>query len=200
MHDNFIRERKPGEFILPNKTDVTIICKRGYTGDNCDKCAERWAGKNCDTCVTGWAGDNCDFCDHGWTGENCDSCDGNFGPPGQCDSCLRGWAGNSCAICANGWTGLECDACSRNFGPPGQCDRCLTGWTGDNCYYCEGFGFSTESNCTECIQNGYWKGMIGSTYLDVHLTFTGDTCSDLVLGKFIYTLYQTQFSYFPFFF
>ena len=103
-------------------------------------------------------------CRTGWTGDNCDICATNFGPPGSCDTCL--------AI----FTGPECDACAP-------------GWTGPDCQYCEGFGFSTESNCTQCIQNGYWKGRIRHNYLDVHLTFTGESCSELVLGKFLSKLY-----------
>ena len=92
-----------------------------------------------------------------------------------------------------GWTGKNCDSCALNFGPPGQCDSCITGWKGDDCDACEGFGFSTESNCTECIQNGYWIGNISSKYLDVYLTFTGETCSDLVPGRLISTLDQSFF-------
>ena len=96
--------------------------------------------------------------------------------------------------CKRGWTGENCDLCTRNFGPEGQCNQCLTGWIGDSCNYCEGFGFSTESNCTECIHNGYWKGTFRSNYLDVHLTFTGETCSELVPGKYTTTLHQTCFT------
>ena len=52
---------------------------------------------------------------------------------------------NAVLKCAIGWTGRNCDTCAP-------------GWTGPACDACEGFGFSTESNCTECIQNGYWTG------------------------------------------
>ena len=92
--------------------------------------------------------------------------------------------------CKRGWTGDNCDTCAPNFGPEGQCTQCLRGWAGDNCDVCR-FGFSTKSNCRECIQNGYWKGNMGSKYLDVNLTFTGETCSELVPGRFFSTLHHS---------
>ena len=121
-------------------------------------------------------------CEKGWTGHNCDSCARNYGPAGLCDRCLTGWAGENCSECAIGWTGPECSSCATNFGPPGQCDSCLAGWTGDNCDVC-GFGFSTESNCTECIQNGLWEGTLNGKPLEIHLTFTGESCSQFVPGS-----------------
>ena len=174
LHDDFIRERNPGKPILQNKTAVSVSCKRGYSVDNCDSCAKGWTRDKCDSCVVKFGPPGqCHSCLRGWVGENC-------------DACAKGWTGDNCTICAKGWTGPECDACSQNFEPDGQCDTCLTAWKGDSCDVCR-FGFSTESNCTDCIQNGYWKGYIRSDYLDVHLTFNGETCSDLVLGRFIYT-------------
>ena len=85
--------------------------------------------------------------------------------------CKKGWTGDNCDACASGWTSEDCDTCTPGRLPP-DCSTCR-------------FGFSTESNCTVCIQNGYWKGSHSSYYLDVHLTFTGDTCSDWVLGRFL---------------
>ena len=140
---------------------------------NCSECAINFGPNGqCDVCLLGWSGENCDYCAKGWTGENCSECTANFGPNGQCDQCLRGWVGNNCSDCHN------------NFGPPGQCDTCLARWTGPNCDACEGFGLSTESNCSECIRNGYWAG----TYLNsvwtmtADLTFDGPDCTNLVPG------------------
>ena len=190
-----------------------------WTGDNCDSCVRGWAGDNCSQCATNFGPPGqCDQCLKGWAGNNCSDCATNFGRPGQCDQCLGGWTCDNCSECADnfgpagqcdqclrGWSGENCSDCGTNFGPPGQCDQCLRGWAGDSCDACapgwtgpecdacEGFGFSTESNCTECIQNGYWKGHMSSRYLDVHLTFTGETCSDLVPGRLISTLYQLCF-------
>ena len=128
-------------------------------------------------------------CQTGWTGRNCDACPPKFGPPGRCDQCLRGWAGENC------------DVCDTNFGPSGQCDSCVTGWggemcdscapgwTGSECDACEGFGFSMDSNCTRCIQNGKWTGTWGSSYsITLYMTFAGPTCTTLVSG--IYQLYH----------
>ena len=122
-------------------------------------------------------------CKRGWTGYGCDACAPNFEPPGECSRCRTGLAGNDCDACARGWTGPNCDECDLKFGPPGECDTCLTGWTGPVCQYCEGFGFSTESNCTECIQNGRWEGRRSRTDMEVYLTFTGSSCSELIPGK-----------------
>ena len=96
-------------------------------------------------------------CQRGWTGENC-------------DGCIQGWAGENCDGCIQGWAGENCDACAP-------------GWIGENCDVCERFGFSTESNCTECIQNGLWVGRERSNDVEVYFTFTGPSCSELVTGK-----------------
>ena len=158
LNQTEIRYSQPGDQILYYWKEAKLRCKRGWTGRNCDTCAPNFGPSGqCDSCLKGWSGLNC-------------------------DSCATGWAGPGCDGCATGWIGTDCDSCATNFGPDGRCDRCLTSWTGDNCNYCEGFGFSIESNCTGCIQNGYWKGNKGSRYLDVHLTFTGETCSELVPG------------------
>ena len=133
LHENTIKERKPGEQILDNINDITVVCKSGWAGDNCDSCSERFAGENCD------------ICDRGRTGPDCDACDVNFELPGDCASCLNGFAGDNCDVC--------------------------------------GFGFSTESNCTKCIQNGLWVGRRRSTYMEVYFTFTGSSCSELKAGK-----------------
>ena len=122
-------------------------------------------------------------CTKGWTRSNCSLCVTNLGPPGQCNQCLRGWAGENCSECA------------ANFGPPGQCEKCLRGWTGNNCDVCAlgwsppdcstcRFGFITESNCTECIPNGRWTGTVDNKDLTVTLSFTGETCSEVMPGKF----------------
>ena len=121
-------------------------------------------------------------CQRGWVGSDCDSCDVNFEPVGECSRCSLGWSGRNC------------DTCVSNFGPAGQCDECLGGWTGDNCdictdgwllpmcdQICDGFGCCNHDNCQGCIQNGQWKTPIGQ---EVYLTFKGETCSDLVPGKF----------------
>ena len=133
----------------------------------------KWmAGENCSDCATnvGPPG-QCDQCLRGWTGENCSECNTNFGPPEECDQCLRGWAGENCGDCAT------------NFGPPGQCDACLQGWIGLECNACERFGFSTASNCTECIQNGYWTGK-WIFDMTAYLTFEGPACTKLVPGMY----------------
>ena len=86
-----IKERTPGEQILENKTDITVTCKSGWTGDNCDSCVP------------------------GFTGDNCDSCAPNFGPPGSCDSCLTGFAGDNCDVCGFGFsTESNCTECIQN--------------------------------------------------------------------------------------
>ena len=110
-----------------------------------------------------------------------------LGPPGQCNTCLTRWGGENCDTCARGWAGGNCSICATNFRPAGQCDRCLTGWDGDNCNYCEGFGFSIESNCTECIQNGAWIGSWVFNGLTLHLTFDGPACNNVVPGIYKYT-------------
>ena len=207
LFDREIHYSQPGDQIIYLRKEVTVQCRKGWTGDNCDSCAPNFEPHGeCNACVKRWAGPACDGCATGWSGTNCDVCDTNFGPPGSCDSCLSGFAGDNCSECDRGWTGPECDACDVNFEPPGNCSRCKTGWTGDNCTecdkgwagnncdICEGFGFSIESNCTKCIQNGYWKGSHRSDYLDVHLTFTGDSCSDWVDGKFLSMLHRSHFS------
>ena len=114
-------------------------------------------------------------CQRGLIGRNCNECAPNFGPPGQYDQCLTGWAGLDCDSCAKGFTGDNCTMCDTNFGPDGQCNKCVTGRAGDNCDMCE-FGFSAGSNCTECIQNGFWTGTF-STFatMTVSLTFEGPT-------------------------
>ena len=97
-------------------------------------------------------------CKKGWTGNKCDSCDVNYGPRGLCDNCLTGWAGENCDACALGWSPPACTTCQ--------------------------FCFSSESNCTECIENGRWTGMVRHQDLTVWLTFTKETCSELVPGTF----------------
>ena len=192
-----IQYSQPGDQIIYHRKEATLNCKRGWTGDNCDSCATNFEPPGqCGKCARGWSGENCNECSTGWTGDKCDSCARNFWPPGQCDSCLERWTGENCSECVKGWAGPEydgcatgragtdCDSCDVNFGPAGQCDRCLSGWAGDNCNYCDGFGFSPKSNCSECIQNGLWKGESRTKNVEVRLTFTGETCSDLVLGIF----------------
>ena len=136
LSDPMIMNRRPGEQILPNKTDVTITCLRGWKEPDCQTCAQGWREPNCQTCAQRWAGDSC-------------------------------------------------DKCARNFGPVKQCDSCLTGRVGPNCEACEGFGFNTDSNCTECIQNGYWTGTFsGFAPITVYLTFDGPACTNLVSGMY----------------
>ena len=110
-------------------------------------------------------------CETGWAGRNCEACAPNFGPPGRCDQCLPRWAGENCDSCAVGWDGRNCESCAP-------------GWTGPECSACEGFGFSAESNCTECIQNGYWAGTFLNNVwtMTAYLTFERPACSDLVPG------------------
>ena len=71
--------------------------------------------------------------------------------------------------CQARWTGPDCDACAP-------------GWTGPACDACEGFGFSEESNCTECIQNGLWEGtyLNNVTQMTVALTFDGPACTNVI--------------------
>ena len=100
-------------------------------------------------------------------------------------NCLPGWKEPDCQTCAQRWAGDSCDKCAWNFGPLEQCDSCLTGWVGPNCDACEGFGFSAESNCTECIQNGHWTGTFnGQQTITVYLTFDGPACTNLVPGMY----------------
>ena len=196
LFDNEIRISQPGDQILYHHKEATIQCKRGWSGDNCDSCATNFEPPGqCNVCVNHWAGLACDGCATGWSGTNCDVCDTNFGPPELCDTCLTRWAGENCSECDRGWTGSECDVCAPNFEPPGNCSRCRTrwvgencdsceqGWAGNNCDVCEGFGFSEESNCTECIQNGLWVGTQRSNDVEVYFTFTGPSCFELVTGK-----------------
>ena len=115
----------------------------------------------------GWAGETCEFCTEGWTGGNCTYCDVNFGPPEQCDTCVIGWAGENCDSCAKGWTGDNCDTCADGWIPP-TCDQ-----------ICDGFCCCNHSNCHGCIQDGLWEGL----NLNVRLTFSGKTCSELAPGR-----------------
>ena len=56
-------------------------------------------------------------------------------------------------------------------------------YTGPHCSSCQGFGFSTESNCTECIQNGQWIGKwFNIEDTEIILTFEGPGCTNLVPG------------------
>ena len=72
--------------------------------------------------------------------------------------------------CQTGWAGINCDAC-------------VPKWIGPNCDACEGFGFSAESNCTECIQNGKWTGTwINDLPIAFFLTFEGPECTNVVPG------------------
>ena len=143
------------------------------------------AGENCTECDTNFAPvGECDQCLRGCAGENCSDCASNFGPPRQCDQCLRGWTGENCTDCAT------------NFGPAGKCDTCLTGWAGDDCdacadgwlpptcdQICNGFGCCNHSNCQGCIENGKWEGAVLLQNFEVRLTFSGDTCTQVVSGE-----------------
>ena len=74
----------------------------------------------------------------------------------------------------------EADYTSRNI------VACPPGWTGPECDACEGFGFSTESGCTECIQNGKWTGTwLVAEPMIIYLTFEGTACAELVSGMCI---------------
>ena len=98
-------------------------------------------------------------CKRGWTGKNCDTCAPNFGPVGRCDRCLGSWTGDDCDTCADGWL-------------PPTCDQ-----------ICEGFGCCNHDNCQGCIQMGLWVGKDSNQLrLEARLTFSGETCSDLVPG------------------
>ena len=68
-----------------------------------------------------------------------------------------GWTGDNCDSCADGWLLPKCDV------------------------ICDGFGCCNNDNCQGCIQNGRWVTTFGD---EVHLTFKGERCSDLVPGKF----------------
>ena len=138
----------------------------------------------------------------GWKEPDCHTCTENFGPPGKCISCDIGWAGQNCSECASnfeppgecsrcstGWAGDNCDTCAPTFGPPGSCDTCRTGWTGLACDVCERFGFSTENDCTECIQDGALIGewtWLPSNHqgLIIYLTFEGPACTNVVPGMY----------------
>ena len=111
------------------------------------------------TCKKGWSGSNCDACALRWSGANC-------------DACALGWAGQNCDACAPGWTGDDCDTCADGWLPP-TCDQ-----------ICDGFGCCNHSNCQGCIQDGKWEGAVGAWSGEVHLTFRGEACSDLVPGNF----------------
>ena len=123
-------------------------------------------------------------CQRGWVGSDCDRCDVNFGPDGECSRCRTGWVGDNCDACAIGWIGSDCDTCATNFGPPGQCDTCNDGWLPPTCdKKCDGFGCCNHGECQGCIQNGRWQGSIGHNSLEVRLTFSGETCSQVVPGE-----------------
>ena len=150
---------KPGDYILYHLINATVKCKKG------------WSGTSCDACAPGWTRENCDSCSPGWTGDNCTECATNYGPPNLCDRCLTGWTGDNCDACTLGWTGDDCDTCAD-------------GWTGENCdQICDGFGCCNQDECQGCIQNGRWEGTLGFNRMEVHLTFRGETCSDLVPGN-----------------
>ena len=87
--------------------------------------------------------------------------------------CKKGWAGDNCDACVPGWTGDDCDACAPGWLPP-TCDQ-----------MCDGFGCCNQGECQGCIQNGRWEGTIASYNMEVHFTFRGERCSDLVPGKFM---------------
>ena len=121
------------------------------------------------TCLRGWKEPDCQTCAQGWKEPDCQTCAKNFGPPGYCTSCVSGWAGEYCSIC------------DTNFGHP--TDSCQLGWTGENCDICD-FGFSAESCCTECIQNGIWAGTWNSTHpMVANLTFEAPACTHFQSGK-----------------
>ena len=103
--------RRPGEQILQNDTDVTIGCLRGWKEPDCQTCA------------------------HGWREPDCDAFAPNFGPPGQCDRCKTGWAGDNCDSCDHGWTGPKCNACEFGFSTESRCTECIQNghWSGN--YY-----------------------------------------------------------------
>ena len=84
--------------------------------------------------------------------------------------------------CKKGWTGRNCDACAAGW-IGDNCDECTPGWLPPDCITCR-FGFSAESNCTGCIQNGLWTGTVHDKDLTVRLMFTGETCSTVAPGKF----------------
>ena len=167
-----IQYRKHGDMVLYYKNDIPVKCQAGWAGRNCDPCALNFGPP-----------EQCNQCLRGFVGENCDECATNFGPPGNCERCVIGWTGDNYDSCATRWMGENCITCSLNFEPDGRCDLCLLGWGGDSCDVCE-FGFSTESNCTECIQNGYWTGTYSHARspLRSYLTFSGPACTNLVPG------------------
>ena len=200
---------QPGHQILYYWKEIELLCRERWTGHNCDSCIIRWTGANCSSCDKnlGPPGE-CNDCLGGLVGENCSQCAPNFGPEGQCDQCVTGRAGENCTQCApnfgpeeqcdqcvTGRAGENCSECAVNFGPPGQCNSCLSrwagdncdscaqGWSGDNCEICEGFGCCNQGECEGCIQDGKWVGTVGLEYLEVHLTFSGDTCTTPHTGK-----------------
>ena len=89
----------------------------------------------------------------------------------RCDACAQGWTGDDCDTCLTGWTGDDCDTCADGWLPP-TCDQ-----------ICDGFGCCDQGDCQGCIQNGRWEGTVGAESLEVHLTFRGDTCTQVVPGE-----------------
>ena len=150
----------------------------------CDGSGTR-SGTGACVCETGWSGDDCDTCADHFQPPNCDACVTGFYPPGVCDTCETGYYGcvlwrrpvlvpatrrltpmwrrrlarrPNCDACPTCGAHSYCDGsgtttgsgectCDAGWAPPG-CTTCVTGRTGSDCTECsEGY---YGSDCTPC--------------------------------------------------
>ena len=82
------------------------LCKLGFAGETCDRCADTFTGDSCDQCKRGWTDENCDRCDIGYGGANCDSCLSDWVTESDasgtlCRKCKPNRYGRNCKQCPN---------------------------------------------------------------------------------------------------
>ena len=148
-------------------------CKKGYTGDNCEKKI---------TCANGgkWTPNGCE-CPNGWYGLSCDTnCDGFKDSKGKCYSCSHQYEvynvdANECHRCDNRLvSGTNCYSCSRLSMydlkiSAEECHRCEGAFLANNyCKPCPGptgqvYSKNTPEECARCSyaflrSDGYCEG------------------------------------------